>query len=118
MASPGTKSRGRRRDPLSIPLHPGLDCQLGLQGGDGVARLTFLPESDHGVGQKQNEDDAKIRPMPDYRRQDHRRFDHPRDRAPEIGEELQKRIGLLLLDLVGPVLDQPLLRLGLGEAVR
>ena len=61
---------------------------------------------------------TEVRPMPDHRRQDHRHFDHPRDRAPEIGEELQERIGLLLFDLVRPVLGQPLLRLGLAEAVR
>ena len=56
----------RRGDPLPITFHPGLDRQLGLQGGDGVARLVFFPESDHGVGNKQKEDDGKIRPVPDH----------------------------------------------------
>ena len=42
----------RRGDPLPIPFHPGLDRQLGLQGVDGVARLVFFPESDHGVGKE------------------------------------------------------------------
>ena len=42
-----------------------------------------------------------------------RRFDHPRDGAPEIGEELQERIGFLFRDLVRAILRQPLLRLGL-----
>ena len=32
--------------------------------------LMFFPESDHGVGQKQNEYDNKVRPMPSYRRKD------------------------------------------------
>ena len=36
--------------------------------------------------------------------EDHRRLDHPRDRAPKIAEELQQRIGLVLGDLVRPVL--------------
>ena len=40
----------RRGDPLPIAFHPSLDRQLGLQRGDGVARLAFFPESDHGVG--------------------------------------------------------------------
>ena len=77
----------------------------------------FLPESDHGVGEKQKQDDAKVRPMPRRRRQDHRRFDHPGDRTPEIGEELQDLVGLLLRDLVRAILGQALLRLGFGEAI-
>ena len=52
------------------------------------------------------------------RRKDHRRFDHPRDGTPKIGEEFQERIGLLFFNLVRPILGQPLLRLGLTEAVR
>jgi hypothetical protein len=43
----------RRVGPLPITFDLGLDRQLGLQGGDGVARLMFFPESDHGVGKKQ-----------------------------------------------------------------
>ena len=107
-----------RVHPLAIAFHPGLDRERRLQGGDGVARLMLFPESDHSIGQKQNEDDAKIRPMPGRRRQDHRRFDHPGDRTPEVGEEFQDLIGLLLLDFVGPILSEPLLRLGLGQAIR
>ena len=63
----------RRGDPLPITFHPGLDRQLGLQRGDGVARLVFFPESDHGVGNQQQQDDEEIRPVPDDRRQNHRR---------------------------------------------
>ena len=114
----GHKFARRRIDPFPVAFHPGLDRQRRLQGGDSVARLMFFPESDHGVGQKQNEDDAKVRPVPGRRRQDHRRFDHPGDRTPEIGEELQKLIGLLLRDLVGPILSESLLRLSLGQAIR
>jgi hypothetical protein len=108
----------RRVDPLPVTFHPGLDRQLGLKGFDGVARLVFFPESDHAVGNKQKEDDGKIRPMPGYRRKDHGRFDHPRDRTPKIGEEFQEQVGLLFFNLVRPVLGQPFLCLGLTEAVR
>ena len=84
-----------RGGPLPVPFHSRLDRQLGFQRGDGVARLVFFPESDHGVGQQQKQDDGKVRPMPGHRRQDHGRFNHPRDGTPEITEELQERIGLL-----------------------
>ena len=118
MTSPGNKLTRRRGGPLSIPFHPGFDRQLGLQGRDGVAGLVFFPESNHGVGHKQKEDDEKIRPMPGDRRKDHSRFDHPRDGTPKISEEFQKRIGFLFFDLIRPILGQPFLRLGLTEAVR
>ena len=108
----------RRGDPLPIPFHAGLDRQAGLQGGNGVARLAFFPESDDGVANKQKEDDAKILPVPDHARQNDRNLDHPRDGAPKIGEEFEERIGLLFFNLVGPVLGQPFLRLGLTEALR
>ena len=108
----------RRVGPLPIPFHPGLDRELSLQGGDGVARLVFFPESDDGVGQKQKQDDPKIWPVPGYRREDHRHFDHPRDGTPKIGEEFQERIGFLFFNFVRPILDQPFLRLGLTEAIR
>ena len=90
----------------------------GLQRGNGVARLVFFPESDHGIGHKQQENDAKVRPMPGNRRKDHGRFDHPWDGTPEIAEEFQERTGFLFFNLVRPVLDQPLFRLGLTEAIR
>ena len=51
-------------------------------------------------------------------RQNHGRFDHPGNRAPKIGKELQERIGFLFFDLVRPILGQTFLRLGLGEAIR
>ena len=78
----------------------------------------FFPEANHGVGQKQKQDDPEVRPMPVYRRQDHGHFDHPWDGTPEIRKEFQDLIGFLLFDLVGPVLGQPLLSLGLTEAIR
>ena len=108
----------RRIDPLSITYHAGLDREFRLQSGNGVARLMFFPESHHGVGQKQNEDDAKVRPMPVYGGEDHSHFDHPGDWTPKIGEEFQKLVGLLFFNLVGPILSQALFRLGLREPIR
>ena len=113
----GHKFARRRIDPLPVTFHPRLDRERRLQSGDGVARLMLFPESDQGVGKKQKQDDAKVRPMPRRRRQDHRRFDHPGDRTPEIGQELEDLVGLLLRDLVRPILRQPFLRLGFGQAV-
>jgi hypothetical protein len=62
----------------------------------------FFPESDDGIGHEQKQDDPEIRPVPRHRREDHRHFDHPRHRTPEITEEFQDLIGLLLLDALAP----------------
>ena len=105
-------------DPLAVPFDTGLDRQLGLQGGDGLARLALFPEPDAGVGQEQDEDDEEVGPVLEHSGQDHRRLDHPGDGPPEVGEELQQRVDLLLRDLVRAVLGQALLRLDLGEAIR
>jgi hypothetical protein len=109
----------RRGDPFSIAFHPGLNRQPGLQGLNGVALPGVLPRTrPRRWRQAAEEDDEKVGPVPDHARQNHRHFDHPRDGTPEIGEEFQERIGLLLLDLVGAILGQPFLRLGLRETVR
>jgi len=50
-------------------------------------------------------------------RKNHGRFNHPGNGTPEIGKEFQERIRLLFLKLVGTVLGEPLLSLGLGEAL-
>ena len=113
----GHQFRCLRVDPLSITFHFRLDRKSGPEGGDGIARLVFFPESDHGVGNKQKEDDSKIEPVSDRCRKDHGRFDHPRDGTPKIAEEFQELIGLLLRNFVRTILSQPLLRLGLTEAV-
>ncbi len=49
--------------------------------------------------------------------EDHGSFNHPRNRAPEVGEELQVFVGLLFLDLVRPILRLALRSLGLCEPV-
>ena len=77
----------------------------------------FFPESDHGVGTKQKEDDEEIQPVLDQRGQNHGGFNHPRNGTPEVGEELQEFIRLLFGDLVGSILRLTLLGLGLSESV-
>ena len=104
--------------PLPVTLHPGLDGQLGLQGLDGVSRLELLPETDRGVGQEQNQDDEKIRPVTDQGRENNRHLDHPRNRPPKISQEFQERIGLFLSYLVRAVLRQATFSLVLAETVR
>ena len=111
----GDQFPGRRRHPFAVADHPGLDRQRGLQSRDGVARLTLFPEPDHRIGDEQQQDDEEIGPMPHDARQDHCRLDHPRDWAPEITEEFQEEIGLLLLNFVGSILRQPFVRFSLGQ---
>ena len=60
----------------------------------------------------------EVRPILGYRRKDNRRFDHPRDGSPNIGEEFQEWIGFLFFDLVRSISRQPFLRLGLTESSR
>ena len=76
----------------------------------------LFPKPDHGIRTKQNKNDAKIQPVPDNSRQNYCSFNHPRDGAPEIGEELQEGIRFRFRDLVRAILCQPLLRFGLTEA--
>ena len=78
----------------------------------------LLPEPDRGVGRQQQQDDAEVRPVPQHPRQDHRSLDHPRDRPPEVGQQLQERIFLLLRDLIRPVPGQPLGRPSPRQAIR
>ena len=107
-----------RVDPLSIPFHCGFGREFGLQRGNFVARLMFLPKCHHCIREEQKENDEEIQPVPDHARQNHRGFNHPRNGSPEIGEKLQESIGFLFRDLVRPVFRQPLLGFGLAEAVR
>ena len=108
----------RRRDPLSVAFHSGHDGQFGFEGSDGFARLSLFPESDHGVGDEQDQDDDEIWPVLEQPGKDHRHLDHPWDRTPEVGEEFQVWILLPCFDLVGPVLSQPFLCFGLTQSLR
>ncbi len=105
-------------DPFAVANHAGLDRQLGFQRGDFITRLAFLPKGDHRIGHEQQENDKKIRPVPDHARQNHRHFNHPRNWPPKIAEEFQEEIRLLFGKFIRPVLCEPFLRLSLGEAVR
>ena len=98
----------RRRSPLAIALDPGFGGELGFQGGYGVARRAFFPESHHGVRTQQHQDDEKVGPVFNYAREDHGDFNHPGDRTPKVREELQQRIGLLLRQLIRPIFGEPL----------
>ena len=104
--------------PSAVPPDPGAGREPRLQCGDRIAGLVLFPETDPGVGEQQHEDDDEIGPMPDDGRKNGRNFDHPRDRSPEIAEELQKRAYRLLGDFIGPVLGQAVLGLGLAQALR
>ena len=95
-------------DPCAVAHHARVDRQLGFQGLNRVAGLAFLGVADHAVGHQQQQDDKEIRPVPHRARQDDGDLDHPRDRTPEVAEELQQRVGLVFGDLIGPVLGQPL----------
>jgi hypothetical protein len=101
-----------------IALDPRLDRQFGLQCVDGVAGLALLPEADRGVCNQQHQDDEEVGPVLHYARQNDGDLDHPGNRAPKIEQEFEKRVGLLLCDLVWSVLDQALRCLRLAQAVR
>jgi len=111
---PGHQFPCRRGNPVTVASDPGVDRELGLQRVDRVAGLPFLAVADDTVGQQQQQDDEEVGPVPDRAGQDHRDLDHPRDRAPEVGQELQQRVRLVLGDLVRAVRRQPFRRLDLG----
>ena len=115
MTSPGTSSRAGGVTHLPSRLTRALIASLAFSAAMALPAWCSSQNPTTALAQQQDQDDEEVRPVPDHARQDHRGLDHPRDRTPEVGEELQERIGLLLLDLVGPVLREPLLRLGLGE---
>ena len=104
--------------PLSVASDARSGRQLGLQRVDGISRLVLLGVAHDSVRDEQHQDDEEVGPVLHRTGQDHRDLDHPRDRAPEVAEELQKRVRSVLGDLVRAVLGQALLRLGLAQPVR
>ena len=94
----------------------GFQGQIGLERGDGVAGLEFLPETHDGIRQQQHEDDDEVRPMLHQRGKNRRRLDHPRNRPPEMRTEFEERIAFLLRQFVVAVLRQPSLSFRLGKA--
>jgi hypothetical protein len=77
----------------------------------------LLGEANRGVGQQQDQDDEEVGPVPEHPGQDHCDLDHPRDGTPEVGQQFEERVGLLLDNLVRAVLGESLGRLGLGQTV-
>ena len=113
----GHQVPGGEIKPGSAPLDPGLQGQVRLERGDGVAGLVLLPEPHHRVGQEQHEDDHEIRPVPDQPREEGRDLDHPGNRSPEMGEELQEGVPLRFGKLIGADLREELLGLLRAEAM-
>ncbi|MPM50862.1 hypothetical protein SDC9_97608 [bioreactor metagenome] len=77
----------------------------------------LLPEADQGVEEQHDDDHGEIAEVPGDQRKDRRRFDHPRNRAPEQLEQLAPGAGLLLLQRIGPALLQPLRRFRGGQTL-
>jgi hypothetical protein len=69
----------------------------------------LFPESDQSVGQEQRKNDEESRASAGQSRQNDRSFNHPRNRTPEIREELEIFVGLLFRDLVRAILRLALL---------
>ena len=75
----------------------------------------LFPETDKGIGKEQNKDDEEIWPVTDNARENYSRFDHPRNRPPEIRQEFEKEIFLLHRQFIGAVLREALLRLIISQ---
>jgi len=75
-----------------------------------------LPKIQRGVGQKQRKNHEEIEPMTDNAGGGYGGFNHPRNRTPEVGEELQDLVGFFFGDRVGPYWREAFLSFGLAEA--
>ena len=118
MTSPGTSSRAAGVIHFPSRLTRALIASLAFSAAMALPAWCSSQNPTTALASSSTRMMTEVRPMLGDRREDHGRFDHPRDGAPEIGEEFQQRIGLLFFNLVRPILGQPLLRLGLTEAVR
>jgi len=110
--------------PLPVAQHPRFQRELALECLQRVRRLVLLPEADRRVEDQQRQDDDEVIPAAGRCRQHGCNLDHPRDRSPEVAEELDQRADLLLLQCVaaepGPALGnlgarQPLWWRGLAR---
>ena len=108
---------GRDRRPGAVALDLGRQGQLLLERRDRVAGLELFPESDDGVHHEQDQDDTEVHPVSDNQREDRGRLDHPGDRSPERGEELEERVLTLLRKFVGTILGEALPRFVVAETV-
>ena len=118
MTSPGTSSRAAGVIHFPSRFTRALMASLAFRAAMALPAWRSSQNPTTALARSRTRMMPEVRPMPGYRRKDDRCFDHPRDGTPEIGKKLQERIGLLLFNLVRPVLGQPFLRLGLAESVR
>ena len=118
MTSPGTSSRAAGVIQVPSRLTRALIARFAFKASMALPAWRSSQNPTTALATSSTKMMKKSGPVPGRARQDHRDLDHPRDRPPQVGEELQERVGLRLGDLVGPVAGQPLLGLGLGETVR
>ena len=91
MTSPGTSSRAGGLTHFPSRWTRALIASLAFSAAMALPAWCSSQNPTTALATSSTQDDAEVRPMPDDRREDHRRFDHPRDRTPEIGEKFQKR---------------------------
>ncbi len=114
----GNQLPRRCRFPSILAFHARINRQFGFEGFNCVAGLPFLGIADEAVSHQQQQDDKEIRPVPHRAGQYDGDLDHPRNRTPEVAEELQQRVGGVLGDLIRPVLGQTSRRLGCAQSIR
>ena len=90
----GDKLGGVERLPGAVPQHARLGGKSLLERVKRVGGLVLLPEADDRVVDQQPRHHEEVRPVLPKQRDQCRRFDHPRQRAPEIRRELAPSIFL------------------------
>ena len=104
----GHQLAGRQIDPFAVTPDPGSRRQTLLEQRDGVVRLVFLPERDAGIDQQHQKNDGEIRPVAGQARQQGGRFDHPRNRPPQVRQQLAQRAAVFFDNGVGTEFGQSL----------
>jgi len=102
--------------PDAVAQDAGLESESFFQRVEGIAGLVLLPETDEGVEHQHKENDVEIVEIPRDQRKQRGGFDHPRNRPPEVLENLEERVALLLLQRIGAALGQPFPGLGSAQA--
>jgi hypothetical protein len=107
----GDEILGRHGPPGAVAQHVRLGGELLLERVDDVGGLVLLPEADDPVDHEQERDDRTVVPPLHDDAHDHGELEHPRDRPPEVVQELSHRAPALVHDPVGPVFLEPTCRL-------
>ncbi len=102
--SPGTNSRAGTELPGSLAQDARGDLQAPLQRLDDAGSATFLHEAQHRIDDQQRADHREVRVFPEDCGQDHDQLEHPCRHAPELSEEFENRVPLLLGHFVVAVL--------------